>query len=222
MVLEKFAGVAAHDIKSPLASIVMISELLEDQYAGKLDEDGANLIRMIGTSTLKLTQLIDGILSFSRNTRVLTAHKEDLSINKIILDLLPLVDPSSEVEFHIHPERDIFFYTNKIALEQIFLNLITNAIKYNNQPVTVISISILEGKEEVTINIADNGPGIREKNRERIFEIFETQGSLDKFGEKGHGIGLATVRALVSGLGGSIDLVSKEGEGANFKLTLKK
>jgi signal transduction histidine kinase len=219
--LEKFAGVAAHDIKSPLASILMISELFEEQYAGQLDEEGANLFRMIGTSTLKLTQLIDGILSYSRHAVLLAADKVDLCINKIILDLLTLVDPSGEVEFHIYPEWDIFFYTNKIALEQIFLNLITNAIKYNNKRVTVISINIVEGKDEIKINIADNGPGIQEKDRERIFEIFESPGSLDKYGEKGNGIGLANVRALVSGLGGSIDVVSKEGEGANFEFTLK-
>ncbi len=221
-VLEKFAGVAAHDIKSPLANIVMIADLFEGQYAGQLDEDGIELIRMIGSSTLKLTHLIDGILSYSSHTRLLSSRKEELSVNKLIRDLMPLLDPSNEVEFHILPERQIFVYSNKIALDQIFLNLITNGIKYNNKSKTQIVIHIEEGKETLKVSISDNGPGIPAKDRERIFEIFESSANPDKYGEKGNGIGLATVKTLVNGLGGSINLVSGEGEGANFEFTIKK
>jgi len=221
-VLEKFAAVAAHDIKSPLCSIVMMAELFEEQYAGSIDEEGIELLKMIGTSTGQVTQLIDGILSYSRKTSLLSAEKQNVSINKVIADLIPLVKGVNEVEFLIYPSKEITVFTNKIAMEQIFLNLFVNGIKYNNQDKTVIRVYMEDLKDTLKINVVDNGPGIPAKDGEKIFEIFETIGRHDKFGESGHGIGLATVMTLVKGMGGEIRLVSKEGEGANFEFTIRK
>ncbi len=221
-VLEKFAGIAAHDIKSPLSIIVMMSELFEKQYAGQLDETGKELLKMIGSSSLKLIQLIDGILHYSRQSGVLQADKQDLCLNRLIDELIPLVDSNREVQIQIFPDKDIWIYSNKIALEQIFLNLLTNSIKYNKHVNPVISIFIEEDNLVTKINVADNGPGVRIEDRDRIFEIFETGGEVDKFGESGNGIGLATVKTLVKGLGGGIRLVPGTKEGANFEFTIKK
>lgn len=221
-VLEKFAAVAAHDLKSPLCSIIMMAELFEQQYAGGIDADGIELLKMIGTSTGKMNEMIDGILSYSRKVGLLSAEKQSFSVNKIIADLIPLVVGENEVEFLVYPSEDILVFTNKIALEQIFLNLFVNAIKYNDKVKTVIQIQIEDLKDTLKFNVVDNGPGIPAKDSEKIFEIFETTGRLDKFGESGHGIGLATVLTLVKGLGGEIRLISKEGEGANFEFTIKK
>ncbi len=221
-VLEKFAGIAAHDIKSPLSIIVMMTELFEKQYAGQLDETGKELLKMIGSSSLKLIQLIDGILHYSRQSGVLQADKQDLCLNRLIDELIPLVDSNREVQIQIFPDKDIWIYSNKIALEQIFLNLLTNSIKYNKQVNPVISIFIEEDNLVTKINVADNGPGVRIEDRDRIFEIFETGGEVDKFGESGNGIGLATVKTLVKGLGGGIRLVPGTKEGANFEFTIKK
>ena len=222
VMLEKFAGIAAHDIKSPLSNIVMMSELFEEQYADQLDEVGRDLLKMIGSSSLKLTKLIDGILFYSRHSRMLQSSREEFSLQQLIKEILPLVDSANVVQFRIFPDDDIFIYSNKIAVEQIFLNLITNGIKYNKEKHPIISIRIEDGKLETKINVADNGPGVPEPFREKIFEIFETAGDSDKFGEKGNGIGLATVQTLVKGLGGEIHLVSGETVGANFEFTLKK
>ena len=220
-ILEKFAGIAAHDIKSPLSNIVMMSELFGEQYAGKLDDVGRELLKMIGSSSLKLTQLIDGILDYSRHSRLLQSNKQQLCLNKLIADLIPLIDSTKEVQIRIFPETEVWIYSNKIALEQIFLNLLANGIKYNKGKNPVISIYLEEEKHQTKINVVDNGSGILNKDRERIFEIFETGGEVDKFGEKGNGIGLATVRNLLTGLGGEIRLVSGSGEGANFEVLLK-
>ena len=220
-ILEKFAGIAAHDIKSPLSNIVMMSELFGEQYAGKLDDVGRELLKMIGSSSLKLTQLIDGILDYSRHSRLLQSNKQQLCLNKLIADLIPLIDSTKEVQIRIFPETEVWIYSNKIALEQIFLNLLANGIKYNKGKNPVISIYLEKEKHQTKINVVDNGSGILNKDRERIFEIFETGGEVDKFGEKGNGIGLATVRNLLTGLGGEIRLVSGSGEGANFEVLLK-
>jgi len=221
-ILEKFAGIAAHDIKSPLSNIVMMTDVFGEQYAGELDETGKELLKMIGSSSLKLIQLIDGILHYSRQSGVLQADKQDLCLNRLIDELIPLVDSNREVQIQIFPDKDIWIYSNKIALEQIFLNLLTNSIKYNKQVNPVISIFIEEDNLVTKINVADNGPGVRIEDRDRIFEIFETGGEVDKFGESGNGIGLATVKTLVKGLGGGIRLVPGTKEGANFEFTIKK
>lgn len=220
--LEKFAAVAAHDIKSPLCSIVMMTELFEMQYAEQMDAEGIELLKMITSSTSKLTQMIDGILTYSRKTRLLSENKEELCINKIIYDITLLVDSERKVRFHLFPDHDVLVYTNKIALERIFINLLTNGIKYNDKTETVISIYIEDNKEDIKINVVDNGPGISGEDKDKIFEIFETVGKTDKYGEKGNGIGLATVKALVEGLGGTIQLVPSSEQGANFEFTIKK
>ena len=220
-ILEKFAGIAAHDIKSPLSNIVMMTDVFGEQYAGELDETGKELLKMIGSSSLKLTQLIDGILNYSRHSRLLQSNKQQLCLNKLIAGLIPLVDSTKEVQIRIFPESEVWIYSNQIALEQIFLNLLTNGIKYNKEKNPVISIYLEKGIHQTKINVVDNGSGIHHNDRERIFEIFETGGEVDKFGERGNGIGLATVRNLLTGLGGEIRLVSGGGKGANFEILFK-
>jgi signal transduction histidine kinase len=220
--LAKFARVAAHDIKSPLCSIVMMAELFQEQYSEVLDEEGQELLQRINGSTYKLTQLIDGILKYSKNTKLLTEGKKKISLNQTIEDILPLIGSTNETRFHISPKHEISVYTNKIALDQILINLIANGVKYSDKAETEITISMEEYENEIMISVADNGPGIAAEHQKRIFEIFETNGVTDKFGEKGNGIGLATVKTLVEGLGGSIHLFSEPGMGAKFAFTLKK
>ena len=220
--LEKFASVAAHDIKSPLCNIVMMTELFGEKYTDSLDSEGKEILQMVSSSTYKLTQLIDGILKYSKNTKLLNENRVELCLQRIIEGLIPLIDSAHEARFHISPKHDIFIYSNKIALEQIFINLITNGIKYNDNAEPSISIHMEDHSDHIKINVIDNGPGIQSKDKEKIFEIFETNDSIDRFGEKGHGIGLATVKALVEGLGGTIQVVSDFGHGANFEFTIKK
>jgi len=220
--LEKFASVAAHDIKSPLSSIMMMTELFENQYSGQMDPEGIELLKMISDSSNKLIQLIEGILKYSKNARLLSENEEQLNLNKIIAGLFPLFNAASNIKFHIIPEKEVIFYTNKTVLEQIFINLIANSIKYNDKDHTEISIYLEDYKGFVKINFIDNGPGIRNEDKERIFQIFETSSKTDRFGDKGNGIGLATVKALVEGLGGNISLISEFGKGSNFEFTIKK
>ena len=222
IVLEKFAGRAAHDIKSPLATIVMIADLIETQYYSHLNTEGMDLVRMIKSSAYSLSKIIDGILIYSQNTKVLSEDKEQISVHLIIDAVIQLIDPNRVVKFNIIPETNYTIYTNKIAFEQIFLNLLVNAIKYNDKSETHISIVIEDLKDFVKFNILDNGPGIKKEDQQRIFGIFETTSNADKSGEKGTGIGLATVKSLVEGLGGTIGLFSEFGEGTNFEFTLRK
>ncbi len=220
--LEQFARIAAHDIKSPLNSIIMMSEFFEMSYGEQLDTEGIEFLKLISNSSAKLVELIDGILQYSKNARLLSENKEDINIKSIVEELIPLVDPKNEVKINFTNQVDSLVYTNKIAIKQIFINLLTNAIKYNDKEEILITIIIENSNEFVKVNVIDNGQGIREEDIEKAFNIFEVMTAADRYGEKGNGIGLATVKSLVEGLGGTITLKSEVGKGSNFEFTIKK
>ncbi len=222
IILEKFAGTATHDIKSPLATIVMLADLLDYQYSKQLDDEGLELIKMINTSANSLTQFIDEILKYSQNTRLLLEDKENVIVKEIIVGIIQLIDPNKEAKFTILPQNNFTVYTNKGAPKQIILILLINCLKYNDKRDIKISITIEDLKTHVKFNVIDNGPGIKAEDLDRVFQIFETTSNSSKSGVNGTGIGLATVKSLVEGLGGTIHLTLEIGKGANFEFTLRK
>ena len=113
-------------------------------------------------------------------------------------------------------------HANKTAIEQILINLVTNAIKYNDKPITEIELKVTESEKQYEIYFTDNGPGIPKESHEKIFQLFETLTNYDKFGHSGNGIGLATVKKMVGNLGGKIHVESELGKGASFIFTINK
>ncbi len=214
--LRDFAQVAAHDLKSPLNNIVMLSELLNIKHSQKLNMEGKGLLTDISYSSKKLTGLIDGILEYSQSTNLLLRKRHNVALPKMMEEIIHLVDPTGEAIITPSNVPESFF-TNKIALEQILINLLSNAIKYNNKSVCRVWVLFEVSKEFMTISVKDNGPGIAKPNQDRIFELFETTANTDKNCQKGTGIGLATVKTLVEGMGGKISVHSEMGKGSIFK-----
>lgn len=125
----------------------------------------------------------------------------------------------SEIIYHGN-NTEIFI--NKSVVSQIILNLVDNAFKYSNQDKTIIKAEFQESFEYYTFKIIDNGIGIPKEKQKEIFELFKTAGVKDKDGREGTGIGLATVKNLVSKLGGEISLKSELNQGSTFTFTIKK
>ena len=111
---------------------------------------------------------------------------------------------------------------HKTALHQILINLITNAIKYHDKETVEIELGVSESDTHFLFYVKDNGPGIETIHQERIFKIFEKLAATDKFGVRGNGIGLATVKKIVEKLGGAIRVESDLGKGAKFIFSLEK
>jgi hypothetical protein len=111
---------------------------------------------------------------------------------------------------------------NKVALEQILLNLIGNSLKYNDKKKIKIDIDCEEKDGYYHFTITDNGMGIPKDRIGNIFDLFVTTGTLDRNGKKGNGIGLSTVKKLVNRLDGEIEVSSTLGEGTTFMFTIKK
>jgi signal transduction histidine kinase len=219
--LESFAYIAAHDLKSPLNNISSLANIILDSYGEKMNEEGQNFISLIVQSSDKLKKIIDGLLEYSKSNTMLKEDKVEVNLMELVKDIEGLFDFENNCEITLKSSLDSIFI-NRAAIEQIFINLVSNSIKYNDKPRTEIEIEINEDDSKYIISNKDNGPGISKENQDKVFQIFNVLAPQDKFGERGNGIGLATVKKIIEALGGSIYIESDIGAGAKFIFTLEK
>ncbi len=219
--LESFAYIAAHDLKSPLNNISSLTKLFLDSYGVKLDEEAQKLISLIAYSSAKLKKLIEGLLEYSKSNTILKEDKVEINLKKLKSDIEGLFNFENNCVITLKSPLGSIF-TNRTAIEQILINLVSNSIKYNNKLITEIEIEITEEDFKYIISVKDNGPGISKENQDKAFQIFKTLENEDKFGQRGNGIGLATVKKIVEVLGGTIYIESDLGAGAKFVFTLEK
>lgn len=218
--LEEFARVAAHDIKSPINNIISLSDYINEEESA-LSEEGREVISMISSSAKDLNKLIDGILKLSRSSELLSEDRVWINLSDFIERILNMLGVKNKMTVHLDINVSKIF-SNKTALEQILINLIANSLKYNSAEKPTLSIRVSEEEAKFHFSVADNGPGISEKDKERIFTIFQTTANKSNDGSTGTGIGLATVKALVEGLGGDIWVESFDNKGAAFLFTVDK
>jgi signal transduction histidine kinase len=218
--LEKFALIAAHDIKSPLNNISTIISFIIDEHSDKLDNSASQLLKKLDNSADQLRKLVDGILSYSRSEKVLSRNQENVDLKEFIEDIIALLK-TDEIQFE-YPKHKITININKIALKQILLNLVSNAIKYNDKERIKIEIGFEDKGKFYEFFVKDNGPGIKKEYQERIFNIFEILHTSDREGNRGSGVGLATVKKLVDGQNGKIWLISEIDKGSSFYFSVEK
>jgi signal transduction histidine kinase len=228
--IQRFAYIVSHDLRAPLVNVMGFTSELE-QAAGALTrhldtqtvpaelreaiaEDIPEALRFIRSSTSKMDRLINAILKLSREgRRVLVPEPLDMAaLLHNIADSMQHQATSKQAVIEIGTVPSII--SDRLAVEQIFTNVMDNALKYL-KPDRPGAIKI-DGRREgsmVRYDIADNGRGIAERDYERVFELFRRAGDQTVPGE---GIGLAHVRALVRRLGGSIECSSALGVGTTF------
>jgi len=219
--LKNFARLVSHDLKSPLSNIISLTELLEDENKDKLNEDSLQYIEYLKTSSNILRDYIDGLLKFYNSDDVLLKKREDVKTKSLFQELKTITNIDANTSLIFNTEVDTLFI-NKSALMQILINLITNAIKYNSKQKAIIDISLVETKTHYQFEVKDNGNGIPKDFSVKIFDLFSVVGTLDKYGNKGTGIGLATVKKIIEDLQGDISVTSVIDKGSVFKFTLPK
>ena len=219
--LEKFSQIAAHDLKSPLHNIQSLSQLLlhEDFCSDK--EDMQNMHKLIHSSAIQLGELIDGILAYSKSDHLVEEAKTEVDVNKLLEKVSSMLNSLGKHEF-ILPSQALRIKANKSALEQIFINLISNGIKYNDKCNIVIEIKVEENEDCYNCYVIDNGPGISKEKQAEMFELYTVLQAKDRNGKKGNGIGLATVKKLVEGLKGNIAVESDPGNGTSIHFSIAK
>jgi signal transduction histidine kinase len=219
--LEMFANVAAHDLKSPLKNISSLAEILIEEHGPKLDEEANEMLRMMQTSSTILKSLVDGILDHSKTGSILQNEPDVFDLKDFVDDVIQLMDSRDQYDF-ISLFENQSVAVNRIALQQIFINLLGNSIKYNDKEKVEIQIGFIETATHYQFSITDNGIGIDQEHQSKIFKIFEILGIEDRFGHKGNGIGLSTVKKLIEGLGGAISVDSEIDKGTKVSFSVLK
>jgi len=219
--LEQFAYVAAHDLKSPLIGISSLAKLFSSEYNSKIDHQGQNMLALIESGADKLRRLIDGLLDYSKSETILKEVVSVISIEGLKTELMTLFAYQHDLKLEIKTSL-VEICTSRTALDQIMINLIANAIKYNNKDAVEIEIGISEDEKLYRFYVKDNGLGIEKNQYDKIFRIFEIITPQDRFGLTGNGIGLATVKKIVEKLGGTVTVESVVGEGSTFMFTIEK
>ena len=233
--IQRYAYIVSHDLRAPLVNVMgFTSELealkLEILAAGaKQADDPARLaverefdksIAFIKTATAKMDKLIGAVLKISREGRRIF-QPEPLDMDQLVQAIADAQRHQAEAggaTVKIGPLPRIT--ADRLAVEQVFANLLDNSIKYLNQNRPgLIEVTGVELDGRVRFDVRDNGRGISPQDHNRIFELFRRSGAQDRPGE---GIGLAHVKSLVSSLSGRIEVISSPEAGATFSVTLPK
>ncbi|ULC60355.1 ATP-binding protein [Flaviramulus sp. BrNp1-15] len=213
--LSDYAHMVSHDLKSPLRSIDTLTAWLKEDYQDAFDTNGKNTLNLIRNNVEKMDTLIKGILEYS------TIGKNQVEVYDVDLNIL-----IEDIEKILHiPDHITLTKSNlpivkgdKYRLQQLFQNLIGNAINYNDKANGVIEIGVEDKKKYWQFYIKDNGKGIEEVYFDKIFKTFE---KLEN-NPKSTGIGLSIVKKIIDLYEGKIWLTSKINEGTTFYFTLKK
>lgn len=219
--LEKFAGVVSHDLKSPLANIISLTHLLEQENEALLSDDSKIYLKYLKSSSYSLRNYIDGILNFYKSDSLLTYNRQEFQLDYLLNEIKKVLPINGNVSIESNFEN-IKIITNKAALQQVLLNLISNALCYNSKVDIEVKIHFSQDEKYLYFKVLDNGNGIETKNFNKIFNLFEVVEDTSSENEKGSGIGLATVKKVVESLGGKISVESVVGKGSIFSFSLTK
>lgn len=216
--LKHFAGHVSHDMKMPLANMIVTTDILKKKYKNVLDAKGIEYLDYLKQSSFTLSDYISGLLDHYESDK-LGGELESFDLNLLLEEIVDLLNINFDCEINF-PETNEELFCNRAALEQVFLNLIGNSLKYNDKEKIVITIACKRGDAHLEFKISDNGIGIPKDKQKEIFNLFSTVGNLDRNGNRGNGIGLSTVQKLITKLGGTISLESELGKGTTFNFTI--
>jgi len=218
--LERFAYVASHDLQGPLRTIASYLQLLEMRYKDKLDKEAVEFIDFSVSGAKRMQTLILDLLNYSR---ISSAPKPFVKtdLNLVLDDVKRSLESTikaskAEIIVPVLPVGNL--EPNQIY--QLFQNLIDNGIKFVKDKSPVITISFTENENEFEFSVADNGIGIKQEFKEKVFQIFQRLHNVSDY--PGTGVGLAICKKIVTLHGGQIWFDSEPDKGTTFKFTIRK
>ncbi len=216
--LRDFAYVVSHDLKAPLRAISQLGEWIAQDYATAFDDEGKEQMRLLLGRAERMHNLIEGILNYSRIGRV-REKEQPVDLNDLVRDVIDLLGTGNHMRITLENRLPVI-NCERTRLQQIFQNLIDNAIKFMDKPEGEIKVNYVDEATHWKFCVADNGPGINRRYHEKIFQIFQTLTPRDQ--KESTGIGLALVKKIVDLNGGQVWIESEEGSGSKFFFTLGK
>ena len=210
--LDQFAYVVSHDLKAPLRAIANLSNWIEEDIEEILTDDTRQQMELLRGRVHRMESLINGILDYSRIGR--TSHTfETVNVQKLledVIDSMPVPEPMTIRVGDNMPTLE----AARIPMDQVFSNLISNAIKYRSSDNGCIDVDVQDKGVFYEFSVADDGPGINPQFHDKVFEIFQTLTPRDTL--ESTGVGLSLVKKIVEEQGGIVSLSSEEGKGATF------
>ena len=210
--LDQFAYVASHDLKAPLRGIANLSQWIEEDLGDAIAGENRTQMDLLRGRVHRMEALIDGILQYSRAGRV-KAKPEIIDTGVLVRDVIELSAPPKSVRITVAADMPTV-RAEKVPLQQVFMNLIGNAVKHAGSAGANVWVSWADSGDFYEFSVTDNGPGIAPQYHERIFGIFQTLEARDKV--EGTGIGLSVVQKIVEAKGGKVRVKSDVGQGATF------
>lgn len=207
--LEDYAQIVSHDLKSPLRSInSLIAWIKEDNQ--DLSEQTTMYFGMIENKLEKMEGLIQGVLTYSRIDRT-DVSKERIDLQEVVSNIISIIDIPKHISVTIDRALPTVM-ADRFRMQQLFQNLIGNAVNYVDKPEGFVNIGFEETSTDYTFYVKDNGPGIAPENHEKVFKIFQ---SLVK-SERSTGLGLSIVKKVVDHYKGKVWIESTVGQGTTF------
>lgn len=219
--LKNFAGVVSHDMKMPLANMIITADILKAKFGEKLGVEGLSYLKNLKQAGLRLSGYINGILDHYESDNIAASNCEEFDVHQLLEEIIDLLNITEDCIINL-PENNTIISSNRAALEQIFLNLLGNSLKYNDKPKIIIDIEFSQTPDFYYFSVKDNGIGIPKEKEEDIFKLFTIVAKSDRSGNKGNGIGLSTVKRLVGNLGGNLNIESEIGKGTRFNFSIRR
>ena len=210
--LDQFAYVASHDLKAPLRAIEKLASWIQEDAEAQLPEESKRHLNTLQQRILRMRALLDDLLAYSRAGRskgVIVAVESA----RVVHDVVEFIDPPAGIQVEIDPALPVL-NTYAVPFELVMRNLISNGIKHMGREDGQLKISAREDGDFIAFTVSDNGPGIPDAYREKIFVMFQTLAPRDVV--EGTGMGLAIVRKILDSEGGRIIVVDSESGGAEF------
>ncbi|SNR59952.1 PAS domain-containing sensor histidine kinase [Lutibacter flavus] len=214
--LNEYAHIVSHDLKSPLRSISALLSWTKEDFAEKIGEDSLINLNMMEDKVEKMDKLIGDILNYS-SIEDQGMNNNDVNVNEVVERIIDTIFIPNHIKVVIKNKLPII-KADSTRLQQLFQNLISNAINYIDKEKGLVEVDFEDAKDFYIFSIKDNGVGIPKEYHEKIFKIFNTLGDY----EKSTGIGLSIVKKVVELYKGEIWLESKVGVGTTFFFSIKK
>lgn len=214
--LNEYAQIVSHDLKAPLRSIHSLITWIKEDNDKEFSEETLQYLSMIESKVEKMDHLIYGILTYSK-VDTDDVLNEQIDVNDVINNCIKIIHIPEKIQIQIDNQLPII-KADKFRMQQLFQNLISNAVNYIDKPLGLVSVGCIINEKDYVFYVKDNGPGIAKENQEKIFKIFQ---SLTK-NENSTGIGLSIVKRIVDNYKGEIHIESELSKGATFFIKLPK
>jgi PAS domain S-box-containing protein len=215
--LDDFAHIVSHDLRAPLRNLYRLCDMLTEEHAAALGEQGKRLLGLLSARSRRLGTMIEGVLVYSRASRRQVAI-EQVDLGRLVSEVIDLLEMPAGVRIEV-PLIWPTIESDRVRLSQMLQNLLSNAIEHRDQFTRRIAVGVEDAGEVWRLWVEDDGPGIPPEHHERVFRIFET---LDAQQQQA-GIGLSIVQGAAEALGGAVRLEpGSGGRGARFTIELPK